>query len=65
MAGDVFMCDVKKYSEIYKEIIKLSPDDTLQLVLESATEEEKLFYEMIGDYLLQQKQKESIARNVF
>ncbi len=59
------MCDLKKYSEIYEEIIKLSPDDTLQLVLESATEEEKLFYEMVGDYLLQQKQKESIARNVF
>jgi len=59
------MCDVKKYSDIYKEISKLSPDDTLQLVLESETEEEKSFYEMIGDYLLQQKQKELIARNIF
>ena len=35
------MCDVKKYSEIYKEISKLNPKDTLQLVLESETEEEK------------------------
>ena len=59
------MCDVKKYSEIYKEIQKLNPDDTLQLVLESETEEEKSFYEMIGDFLLQIKQKEAIARNVF
>lgn len=59
------VCDVKKYSDIFKEIKKLNPDDTLQLVLESKTEEEKSFYEMIGDFLLQSKQKESIAGNVF
>lgn len=59
------MCDVKKYSDIFEEIKKLNPDDTLQLVLESKTEEEKNFYEMIGDFLLQVKQKDSIARNVF
>ena len=59
------MCDVKKYSEIYKEIAKLGPDDTLQLVLESEDEEEKDFYEMIGDYLLQKQQKEVIAGNLF
>ena len=41
------MCDVKKYSDIYKEIAKLNPKDTLQLVLESETEEEKDFYEMV------------------
>lgn len=59
------MCDVKKYNEIFEEIKKLNPDDTLQLVLESKTEEEKIFYEMIGDFLLQVKQRDSIARNVF
>lgn len=59
------MCDVKKYSDIFREIKKLNPDDTLQLVLESQTEEEKAFYEMVGDFLLQNKQRESIARNVF
>lgn len=59
------MCDVKKYNVIYNEIKKLNPDDTLQLVLEAETEEEKDFYEMIGDYLLQKKQEDSIARNVF
>lgn len=61
----LLMCDVKKYSDIFEEIKKLNPDDTLQLVLESKTEEEKSFYEMIGDFLLQIKQKDSIARNVF
>ncbi len=59
------MCDLKKYSEIYKEIKKLDPDDTLQLVLEAKTEEEKNFYEVIGDYLLQVEQEEAIARNVY
>ena len=58
------MCDVKKYSDIFREIKKLNPDDTLQLVLESQTEEEKSFYEMVGDFLLQNKQRETIARNV-
>ncbi len=57
------MCDVKKYSDIYKEIAKLTPKDTLQLVLESETEEEKDFYEMVGDYLLQKKQREILERN--
>ena len=57
------MCDVKKYGEIYKEIIKLNAQDTLQLVLESETEDEKDFYEMIGNYLLQKKQQEVLERN--
>lgn len=61
----LLMCDVKKYSDIFREIKKLNPDDTLQLVLESQTEEEKSFYEMVGDFLLQNKQRETIARNVF
>jgi len=59
------MCDFKKYNDIFEEIKKLNPDDTLQLVLESKTEEEKSFYEMIGDFLLQSKQKDSISRKVF
>lgn len=59
------MCDVKKFSQIYKEIATLQPDDTLQLVLEAETEEEKAFYELVGDFLLQTKQKEVVERNLF
>ena len=59
------MCNIEKYGNIFNEIKKLTPDDTLQLVLESKTEEEKTFYEMVGDFLLQSKQKDAIARNVF
>ncbi len=59
------MCDVKKYNEIYKDIKELTQEDTMQLVLEASTEEEKDFYIMISDFFLQKKQKECIARNVF
>mgnify|MGYP003291296993 CR=1 FL=1 len=59
------MCDVVKYTKIYNEIKNLEPEDTLQLVLESEDEDEKDFYEMIGNFLLQQKQKKVIERNVY
>ena len=59
------MCDVKKFSKIYKEISTLQPEETLQLVLEAETEEEKDFYELVGDFLLQKKQKQVIERNLF
>jgi hypothetical protein len=59
------MINIQKYSEIYKEIAKLEPDDTLQLVLDCETEEEKEFYEMIGDYLIQKRQREVIDKNLF
>lgn len=59
------MCDVKKYEKIYQEIESLQPEDTLQLVLEAETEEQRDFYEMIGNYLLQKKQKQIIERNLF
>ena len=59
------MCDVKKFSKIYKDILSLQPEDTLQLVLEAETEEEQNFYEMVGDYLLQIKQKQVVERKLF
>lgn len=59
------MCDVEKYNKIFQEIKKLNPEDTLQLVLEAETEEEKSFYEIVGDFLLQMRQKDSIGRNIF
>ena len=59
------MCDIKKYADIYEEIKKLSNDDTLQLVLESEDEEVKDFYEVVGDFLLQQRQREVVSKNLF
>ena len=59
------MCDVKKYSLIFEDIKQLQPEDTLQLVLEAKSEEEQDFFEMIGNFLLQKKQKQIIERNLF
>lgn len=54
------MCDVKKYYNIYDELKKLKPEDTLQLVMEAENDEEKQFFEMLGNYLLQEKQNKVI-----
>lgn len=59
------MCDTKKYFQIYKEISNLQAEDTLQLVLEAKDKEERDFFEMIGNYLLQKKQKQAIEGNLF
>lgn len=59
------MCDVKKYFKIYEEIKNLEPEDTLQLVMEAKDGEEKEFFELVGDFLLQQKQKKVIEGNLF
>ena len=59
------MCDVKKYEKIYEDIKKLQPEDTLQLVLEAETEEQRRFYEMVGDFLLQKQQWQVIERKLF
>ncbi|WP_455720476.1 hypothetical protein [Agathobacter sp.] len=59
------MCDVNKYYKIYDEIKDLQPEDTLQLIMEAKNDEEKHFFEMLGNYLLQEKQKKVIERNLF
>ena len=59
------MCDVNKYSAIFNDIKALQPQDTLQLILEAKTKEERDFYEMIGNYLLQSRQRKVVERNLF
>ena len=59
------MCDVKKYLDMYQDIKTLQPEDTLQLVMEAKDEEERDFFEMLGNFLLQQKQKKVIEGNLF
>ncbi len=55
---------MKKYEKLYQEIEKLKPEDTLQLVLEAEPEEQREFYQIVGDFLLQKKQREVIERNL-
>ena len=59
------MCDMTKYADIYEEIKKLTNSDTLQLVLESDDEDMKDFYELVGDFLLQKRQKKVVEENLF
>ena len=59
------MCDINKYKKIYKSIKELEPEDTLQLVLESDTEDECEFFELLGDFILQKRQKEVIEAEKF
>ena len=59
------MCDIEKYDRIYREIKELTHEDTVQLILEASNEEEKEFYEMIGDFFLQKRQQDCIERNVY
>ena len=59
------MCDVRKYSDMFKDIRNLQPEDTLQLVLEAKDEEEREFFEMLGNFLLQQKQKRLLKGTCF
>ena len=65
MVRETVMCDVKKYEKLYQEIEKLKPEDTLQLMLEAETEDQREFYQVVGDFLLQKKQREIIEGNVF
>lgn len=45
--------------------VKLKAEDTLQLIMEAENDEEKQFFEMLGNYLLQEKQNKVIERNLF
>ena len=59
------MCDVRNYSDMFNDLKTLQPEDTLQLILEAKDEEERDFFEMLGNFLLQQKQKKVIEGNLF
>ena len=59
------MCDTKKYEQIYKDIKELNAEDTIQLINDTEDESERQFYMIVGNYLLQEKQRQVIARNLF
>ena len=59
------MCDVDKYLNMFHDMKNLQPEDTLQLVMEAKNDEERDFFEMLGNFLLQKKQKQVIEGNLF
>ena len=64
MQGDIVR-ENSQYGNVYEEIKKIHPQDTLQLLLDAKTEDEKNFYEMLGNFLLQVKQREVLERKMF
>lgn len=59
------MCDVNKYYAMYQEMKNLAPNDTFQLIANANSKEEQDFFAMVGDFLLQQKQKKLIERKAY
>ena len=59
------MCDVDKYLNMFHDMKNLQPEDTLQLVMEAKNDEERDFFEMLGNFLLQKKKKKVIEGNLF
>jgi len=50
---------------MYDDMKNLQPEDTLQLVMEAKSEEEREFFRVVGNFLLQQKQKKVIEGKLF
>lgn len=60
------MFNMEEYENLYDDMIKkLTPSDTQHLMLEAKTEEQKNFYRIVGNYLLQKEQKSIIKRGLF
>ena len=56
------MFDINKFTEVYNVFKKLTPEDTLQLIIKVDDEKVRLFYMTGGNSILQQKTKESDRR---
>ena len=59
------MCDIKEYEKLYNKIEKLDSEDILQLMMEAETQDQREFYRVVGDFLLQKRQREVIKRKLF
>ncbi len=60
------MCNIEAYEKVYDDMIdKLSPADTLLLMVEAETEDQRNFYRIVGNYLLQKRQKNVVERKMF
>lgn len=62
--GD-FMSKTEAVRKLYEECRDMDIDETLELVLMAQTEEEREFFAVISDFILQRKQKEVIAQKKF
>lgn len=49
-------------NKLMEELEKMTPEDTLEGLLNSKSSEEAFFYEMLGNMLIQIKQKQVVAK---
>ena len=59
------MSDLEMMRAFYQKCKSMDIRDSIELTLNAETEEEADFYEMIGNYILQERQKEAIAQGRF
>lgn len=65
MTGVVNMCDLNRYYKMYQEIKELTPDNTLRLMMHANSKDEQTFWGIVGNFLLQKKQKELIEKQAY
>lgn len=53
------------YLQMCNELGNMNLEEILQLVMEAKTQEQKEFLEAVVNYILQEKQKQAIERNLF
>lgn len=54
------MCDVQRYVTMYKDLKNLNQEELLELITEAETPEESKFFNLIGNFFVQQRQKKLI-----
>ena len=63
--GAQHMSKIEIVRKLYVECKDMDIDETLELILSAESEEEKEFYCMISDFILQSKQKKVIDQKRF
>lgn len=55
------MCDVQRYITMYEDLKNLNQEELLELITEAETPEESKFFNLIGNFFVQQRQKKLIG----
>ena len=59
------MSKIEVAKKLYAQCREMDIDETMELVLSAETEEEKEFFSLLGDFILQRKQQEVIKEKRF
>ena len=59
------MSKIEVAKKLYAQCRDMDIDETMELVLSAETEEEKEFFSLLGDFILQRKQQEVIKDKRF